>query len=694
MESPFPVLLVAASVPPPSLIEALRGHGLEPRQVDADEAIRLVASGAADAVLCTESRGWRLLLSRLAAAGALAVLLVEQGVTRVVPTGAGVASSAAEAVAVLGKLRAERAPERRGSVAPTLEQRLAEAERFAAEVQALHLLRTPEEIAWEAVQRARETSGADRVLCWLVGDEARLTLGAADPPLPAPPQSLPIGEGLAGLCAAESIPQTYLEGAAPANVVASVATRDGLQPGPMTTVPLLRGGELVGVLEAVRRAGRAPFDEPELRRLLAWAVQVGTALSGAMNTARLHEAQSEALAANAALEAKVELRTRAVVHAKREWERTFDAIREPIALQEGFIIRRANLAYAEAAGVPITQVPGKTCHQLLAGRVAPCVGCPMGAAEADGLTAEIALQGGRTVRVSGFRVDPGAMPDRVVLHYRDVTAERALEAKVREAERLASVGQLAQGAAQEIQGPLGVLLANIRSIRDSAGELEVSAGSIERAARLCGQSDPAGAVRALTEVQVRELARDLAAIVQDALAGGQRIEAIVRALRELARQDAGRPGPIDVNGCLERAMAAEIPEGAELHSAAQRQVRMLPVQLEQTVVQLLRNARQAGGAAPVRVRSYDEGDQVVIEVRDGGAGIAAAHLSRIFEPFFTTRGGAQGIGLGLTLAWGIVQRAGGRIDVRSAPGAGTTFMVRLPAVPIQAPVASGSHRAA
>src|SRR6516162_901206 len=107
MESPSPVLLVAAGVPPTSLIEGLRSHGLEPRQVDADEAIRLVASGAADAVLCTESRGWRLLLSRLAAAGALAVLLVDEGVTRVVPTGAGVASSAAEAVSVLARLRAE-----------------------------------------------------------------------------------------------------------------------------------------------------------------------------------------------------------------------------------------------------------------------------------------------------------------------------------------------------------------------------------------------------------------------------------------------------------------------------------------------------------------------------------------------------------------------------------------------------------
>ncbi len=61
---------------------------------------------------------------------------------------------------------------------------------------------------------------------------------------------------------------------------------------------------------------------------------------------------------------------------------------------------------------------------------------------------------------------------------------------------------------------------------------------------------------------------------------------------------------------------------------------------------------------------------MVVEVRDGGAGISPAHLARIFEPFFTTRGGAQGIGLGLTLAWSIVQRAGGTLDVCSAPGAG------------------------
>ena len=260
---------------------------------------------------------------------------------------------------------------------PTIEQRLAEAERFVGEVQTLHLLREPEEIAWEAVQRARETSGADRVLCWLVADEGHLILGAADPASPRLPSRCRSATGLAGLCAAESIPHAYAEGSAPPQATASVPERDGLSPGPMAVLPLLRGGSWWACWRRSAAPGAPPSRSSELQRLLGWAAQVGTALSGAMNTARLHRAQTEALAANAALEAKVDLRTRAVVHAKREWERTFDAIREPIALQEGFVIRRANLAYAEAAGVPITQVPGKTCHQLLAGRVAPCVGCPM-----------------------------------------------------------------------------------------------------------------------------------------------------------------------------------------------------------------------------------------------------------------------------------------------------------------------------
>jgi len=680
MEPTFPVLVVGHDTPSPALLEALRKGGVDPRPCAPDDVLGLLASGVAEAVVAQPVPFWRLLLSRAVTAGATAVLHVPEGeAPKALPTGVRAAQRAEDIPRLLREARLIRGEEPLSSqVAPTIEQRLAEAERFSAEVQALHLLRTPEEIFWEAVRRVRGLVQADRVICWRIGDDTTLVLGAADPALPAPPTSMPIGELLAGTCAADAAPVGRGEGELPEPWREAARRRDGAEPGAMLAIPLVRAGELVGVIEAVRRPGRPAFSDTDRQRFAGWGSQVATALAGALKTALLHEAQSEILAANSALEAKIELRTRAVVHAKREWERTFDAIREPIALQDGFVIRRANMAYAEAAGVPITQVPGKTCHQLLAGRVAPCVGCPLATGSAE-LSAEISLPRGRSMRFSGFRTDA----ETVVVHYRDMTAHRALEARLRENERLASIGQLAHGAAQEIHTPLGAILGNLSTLRGAAAELESGASSIEKAARLCGQGNAAAAVRALTEVQVRDLAANLRELLQDVEDGAQRIGAIVKGLRELARQDVARPESVDPNACVRRAVQAELGDAASsvaVRTESTAKVLVTPGQLEQALVQLVRNARLAAPEGSVRVRTRDDHGAVAIEVQDDGPGIPAAHLSRIFEPFFTTRGGVQGIGLGLTLVWSIVQRAGGTMEVSSEPGLGSTFRIRLPAL--------------
>jgi two-component system NtrC family sensor kinase len=109
-------------------------------------------------------------------------------------------------------------------------------------------------------------------------------------------------------------------------------------------------------------------------------------------------------------------------------------------------------------------------------------------------------------------------------------------------------------------------------------------------------------------------------------------------------------------------------------------VESLAGQLGQVFMNLLSNAADAlgdSGTLTVRTRSL-EGGRIAIEIEDDGKGIEPEHLERIFDPFFTTKDVGKGTGLGLSVSWGIVERHGGTIRVRSEPGRGSCFRVELP----------------
>jgi signal transduction histidine kinase len=105
-----------------------------------------------------------------------------------------------------------------------------------------------------------------------------------------------------------------------------------------------------------------------------------------------------------------------------------------------------------------------------------------------------------------------------------------------------------------------------------------------------------------------------------------------------------------------------------------------PSQVNQVFMNLLANACDAAPAGGnIWVRTEGQGTDACVTIRDDGPGIPPENLGRIFEPFFTTKAVGSGTGLGLAIAHGIVAAHGGRIDVESAPGAGATFRVILPA---------------
>ncbi len=107
-----------------------------------------------------------------------------------------------------------------------------------------------------------------------------------------------------------------------------------------------------------------------------------------------------------------------------------------------------------------------------------------------------------------------------------------------------------------------------------------------------------------------------------------------------------------------------------------------PAQIEQVLVALVTNAMDAmprGGNLWLLARFDEAAEQVEIKVRDDGAGIAPELLSKIFEPFFTTKDSTHGVGLGLAISRGIVERHGGHLEAQSELGKGTTFTITLPA---------------
>lgn len=161
----------------------------------------------------------------------------------------------------------------------------------------------------------------------------------------------------------------------------------------------------------------------------------------------------------------------------------------------------------------------------------------------------------------------------------------------------------------------------------------------------------------------------------------QRIVDLVRHLRDYARAGPNPHEPVDLSELVGRARELWGGERGEVSVTTEPGVvvRGDGAKLEQVLVNLVSNARAAGGPVEVRVRRGREG-QAVVEVRDHGPGVPPELRALVFEPFFTTRPRGQGTGLGLAICARIAQEHGGTVDVDDAPGGGARFRVVLPAL--------------
>ncbi|TNF23755.1 MAG: hybrid sensor histidine kinase/response regulator [Deltaproteobacteria bacterium] len=248
-----------------------------------------------------------------------------------------------------------------------------------------------------------------------------------------------------------------------------------------------------------------------------------------------------------------------------------------------------------------------------------------------------------------------------VMVFHDISERHALEVQVEQSRRLASLGAMAAGVAHEVNNPLAAVSANLDVVRRELDDLH--GGSLA----------PDGVGR------LREL-------VADATEAAQRIRTIVADLGVFLRKPRSEIGAAEVARAVERAVRATAHEVAGLTRVEVGAVDVPPValpesRLVQVLVNLLVNAAHAlagtGGGA-VGIAAREVGEMVEITVRDDGPGMSEDVAERIFEPFFTTKPPGRGTGMGLFLCHGIVSASGGGLTVESAPGAGSTFRIRLP----------------
>ena len=304
-------------------------------------------------------------------------------------------------------------------------------------------------------------------------------------------------------------------------------------------------------------------------------------------------------------------------------------------------------------GVGKEDVTGRPVEEVLAGmdQRTPPPGFPLKRPEivfrrSDG--AEIFL---------GFSSSPmkdanGAVIGSVVI-FQDLTPVKQMEERIRIADRLAGVGELAAGLAHEIRNPLASITGSSQMLRETSGLAETS--------------------RTLVDIIERESTR-LNGLISDFLAyAGPKLKNV---------------GPVNMTE-----VAAEIVEAVRAGEAREKGVVVEDLaardhlvegdaeQLRQVLWNLVRNAVQAtprGGTVTVDLLSQNRHRQhyVAVTVSDTGTGIPPDILGKIFNPFFTSK--AEGTGLGLAISQRIVHYHGGFIEVRSSPGSGSVFSVFLP----------------
>ena len=290
---------------------------------------------------------------------------------------------------------------------------------------------------------------------------------------------------------------------------------------------------------------------------------------------------------------------------------------------------------------------------------------------------------------------------------RDITARRALEGQLRQAQKLEGIGQLAAGIAHEINTPIQFVTDNLTFLGDSWKGIIELLGKYRRAVGNAADILPdvvAGLKQLDQTCDIEFVVSEAPRAIDQGLDGAQRIAKIVRAMKEFSHPDSADKTATNLNRAIESTITVARNEWKYVAEVVTEFDENLPAVdcypggINQVVLNLIVNAAHAikekvkeGEKGQIRVCTKARGENAEISVTDNGPGIPEAIQPRIFDPFFTTKAVGKGTGQGLALAHSVVvKQHGGKIWFETVMGEGTTFFIELPITSGAAAKAAGS----
>jgi two-component system NtrC family sensor kinase len=263
------------------------------------------------------------------------------------------------------------------------------------------------------------------------------------------------------------------------------------------------------------------------------------------------------------------------------------------------------------------------------------------------------------------------------------------QTQLSQAEKMASIGQLAAGVAHEINNPIGFVKSNVESLQsynDSFAEILhclqqfIASDDVFERRKLNQKIQSL-----LTDHDINFILEDSIELIKESKYGLERVSDIVSGMKAFSRADNDNKQWFNINNCIEttlKMVSSQLKFHCEISTQLDESIPDIEINVGK-IIQVLTNLLVNAGQAIVEngkiaVKSSMNNGFIEIAITDNGSGISKENIAQLFDPFFTTKPEGEGTGLGLSISFSIIREHGGEILVNSEMGVGTCFTLRLP----------------